>query len=384
MAWSYRAVAPNASLEEFEPLLREYQPEAEFVGATVEDLYRRANPIGQTLADLGYLASVHPLELWVARYLIENPLATRSEVITASAGARQEVYRWLFRTSRQSAQDQRIRSLLEVEAFTQIHEGWKRFGYPFENIVPSLGTSIGSSGDRPAALSDMVGIILNDGVRLPTYRVEELHFATDTPYETRMVREQQEGVRVTSPEVAQVLREGMMDVVANGTARRVAGAFHAPDGTLLTVGGKTGTGDNRYRTFSSGGRLLESRSVNRTSTFVFFIGDRFYGVVTAYVPGEDADDYTFTSALPSQILRELAPMVDELVRNAEIDPPLDDPASASGSEAAVPENPSEGEAVDQAPSEGEAAIPDPSGDEEISLPSQDAAEETPSVPETLP
>lgn len=378
VARAYRAVVPNGSLAEFDPLLRANQPEAAFVGATIEDLYLRANPVGQNLADLGYLSSVHPLELWVARFLIENPEGTRSDVISASTDARQEVYRWLFRTSRQSAQDQRIRSLLEVEAFTHIHEGWKRFGYPFENIVPSLGSSIGSSGDRPSALSDMVGIILNDGVRLPTYRVEELHFATGTPFETMMVREGRTGEQVTSVEVAQVLREAMTDVVENGTARRVAGAFRTPDGTLLTVGGKTGTGDNRYRTFSPGGRLLESRSVNRTSTFVFFIGDRFYGVVTAYVPGEDADDYTFTSALPSQILRELAPMVEELVRDAEADLVPEEASSPSDEASADPAEPS-GEG-DPAPPADEASSPAPAP---VELPAEDEGS-PPSLEEESP
>jgi hypothetical protein len=234
-------------------------------------------------------------------------------MIAASEGARQDVYAWLFRTSRQSAQDQRIRSLLEVEAFTEILAGWRRLGYPFENIVPSLGTSIGSSGDRPAALGELVGIILNDGVRLPTYRLEELHFAEGTPYETRMLREGSEGERVMPTEVAGILREAMVDVVEQGTARRMRGAIVGPDGIPLVVGGKTGTGDNRYRVFAPGGRLVESRSVNRTSTFAFFIGERYYGVITAYVPGEDADRYWFTSALPTQILRALASTVQGLM-----------------------------------------------------------------------
>ncbi|MEX1256637.1 MAG: transglycosylase domain-containing protein [Gemmatimonadota bacterium] len=313
IAWVYRAVAPNPTPDEFEFLLRANQPESEFSVATVADLYARANPEGQLLADLGFLASVHPLELWAARHLIVNPEATRTELIAASETARQDVYAWLFRTNRQSAQDQRIRSLLEVEAFTEILAGWRRLGYPFENIVPSLGTSIGSSGDRPAALGELVGIILNGGVRLPTYRLEELHFAEGTPFETRMLREGSEGERVMATEVAAILREAMVDVVEEGTARRMRGAIVGPDGVPLVVGGKTGTGDNRYRVFAPGGRLIESRSVNRTSTFVFFIGDRYYGVITAYVPGEDADRYWFTSALPTQILRALAPAVQGLM-----------------------------------------------------------------------
>ena len=311
-AWAYRTVVLDGTVEEFEALLRVHQADVDISEEAVRDLYERANPLNWDLADLGYLASIHPLELWVARHLIERPSATLPEAVTASTNARQDVYRWLFRTSRRSAQDRRIRFLLEVEAFTQILEGWRRLGYPFQNIVPSLGTSIGSSGDRPAALGELVGIILNDGVRLPTHRLDELLFAEDTPYETRMVRGASVGEPVMAPDVAQVLREALVDVVQQGTARRIAGVLHSADGTPLTVGGKTGTGDNRYRTFAPGGREVESRSVNRTSTFVFFIEDRFYGVVTAYVPGEAADEYDFTSALPTQILRELAPVIEDL------------------------------------------------------------------------
>jgi membrane peptidoglycan carboxypeptidase len=311
-AWAYRTVVPEGTVEEFETLLRLHQADVDISDEAVLDLFERANPVNWDLADLGYLASIHPLELWVARYLIETPSATLPDVVTASANARQDVYRWLFRTSRRSAQDRRIRFLLEVEAFTKILEGWRRLGYPFENIVPSLGTSIGSSGDRPAALGELVGIILNHGMRVPTYRLDELRFAEGTPYETRMARGASVGEPVMRPEVALVLREAMVDVVQQGTARRMAGALRAADGAPLLIGGKTGTGDNRYRTFSPGGREVESRSVNRTSTFVFFVEDRFYGVVTAYVPGEAADEYDFTSALPTQILRELASVIEDL------------------------------------------------------------------------
>jgi hypothetical protein len=47
--------------------------------------------------------------------------------------------------------------------------------------------------------------------------------------------------------------------------------------------------------------------VSRAATFVFFLGDRFFGVVTAYVTGPEAARYHFTSALPVQVLKGLAP-----------------------------------------------------------------------------
>jgi membrane peptidoglycan carboxypeptidase len=144
-------------------------------------------------------------------------------------------------------------------------------------------------------------------MRLPTSRIEELHFGSDTPYETVMRRAAQQPERVMKAEVAQALKAAVTDVVENGTARRLRGSFKLKDGRELTVGGKTGTGDNRVEVFGAGGQLVRSRSVSRTATFVFFIGDRYFGVITAYVPGQGAQNYNFTSALPVQILKNLAP-----------------------------------------------------------------------------
>ncbi len=106
------------------------------------------------------------------------------------------------------------------------------------------------------------------------------------------------------------LRHVLAEVVERGTARRLAGAFSEPDGTPVIAGGKTGSGDNRFKTFNRRGGLTSSRAVNRTATFAFYVGDRYFGVITAFVPGEEAQGYTFTSALPVSILRLLAPAID--------------------------------------------------------------------------
>jgi hypothetical protein len=50
--------------------------------------------------------------------------------------------------------------------------------------------------------------------------------------------------------------------------------------------------------------------VSRTATFVFFVGDRYYGVITATVPDAGAKDYRFTSALPLAVLKLLAPEIN--------------------------------------------------------------------------
>jgi len=63
--------------------------------------------------------------------------------------------------------------------------------------------------------------------------------------------------------------------------------------------------------------LIQSRVVNRTATFVFYIGDRFFGAITAYVQGPEAANYSFTSGLPVQVLRNLAPTLAPLVTGAQ-------------------------------------------------------------------
>ncbi|WP_366887945.1 hypothetical protein [Rhodoferax sp.] len=94
-------------------------------------------------------------------------------------------------------------------------------------------------------------------------------------------------------------------------------AFVRADGRVLPVGGKTGTGDQRYDTYGAGGRLIQSRVVNRSATFVFNIDERFFGTLIAYVPGAQAADYDFTSALPVQLLKLLAPQLMPMLARAD-------------------------------------------------------------------
>jgi len=229
--------------------------------------------------------------------------------VLASHSARQQVYDWLFRTRFARAQAVRIQSMREVDAFRVIHQAWRRLGYPFDSLVPSYATAIGSSADRPASLAELMGIIVNDGVRLPAVRIGALHFAAGTPFETRMIPAQAQPQRVLPAEVAAVVKRSLMDVVEHGTARRLSAGLTLEDGTALQFGGKTGTGDNRFGTYAAGGRLVRSRAVSRAATFVFLLGERYFGTVTAYVSGEEADRFQFTSALPVQVLKALTPVL---------------------------------------------------------------------------
>ncbi len=158
-----------------------------------------------------------------------------------------------------------------------------------------------------------MGILSNDGVRLPMVYIDSLHFASGTPYDTALTYVKAKGEQVLVPEIAPVVRHILSEVVDHGTARRVSGAFNLPDGASVPIGGKTGTGDNRFKTFAKGGALASERVVSRSGSFVFYIGDRYFGTSVAYVAGPKAADYKFTSALPVQILKVLAPTLKERI-----------------------------------------------------------------------
>ena len=280
----------------------------------IAKMYEMYAPATMSLADRGYVSSIHPLELWVVGYLHTHQGAGWKQVSDASVNERQEVYSWLFKTHRKHAQDKRIAGLIEVEAFLKIHAQWKKMGYPFDSLVPSYATTLGASADRPAALAEMMGIIVNGGLRKPVQRIDSLHFAKGTPYETLVKHAKADKFeQVIAPDVARVVAGEIRGVVSDGTAKRVKSAFVAADGSIIAVGGKTGTGDQRFDVYGGGGRLIESRFVNRSATFVFNIGERFFGSMTAYVHGPDAEHYDFTSALPVQLLVVLAPSLMPMI-----------------------------------------------------------------------
>lgn len=300
----FRYLEPEASAEALGVFLAtrlgDKTPEAE----RLNTLHERFALDAFDLPDRGYVARVHPLELWLVAYRLKHPQATLGEAVAASATERQAVYRWLFRTRAKDAQDTRIYTMLEVEAFLEVHRRWTRLGYPFGHLVPSLATSLGSSGDRPAALAELMGIIVNNGVRRPTHRIADVKFAQGTPWETELRPAPDEGEQVMAPEVAQALKKALSEVVEAGTARRLAGSFQSKTGEDLSPGGKTGTGDNRVVAKGRSGAAM-----NRTATFVFYLGPRHFGTITAYVVGPEAANYRFTSGLPVQILRSMGPVL---------------------------------------------------------------------------
>ncbi len=321
LAAMYRSIEPQATLAEFSVFMNEQLPKKDLGEAKLQRLYDDYAPEKFSLADRGYIARVHPLDLWLVGHLKANPKASLTEVMEASRVQRQEVYGWLFKTRHKTAQDSRIRNLLERDAFTEINRDWRRLGYPFASLTPSYATALGASGDRPAALAELMGIIVNKGMRMPVSKLQRLEFGSGTPFETRLAQTTAKGERVLPEEVAEVVRRTLLVVVEGGTAKRLKGVFARPDGSPIDVGGKTGTGDHRFDVHGPRGGIISSRVVNRSATFVFLIGDRFFGTLTAYVHEPYAAKYTFTSALSTQVLKSLAPALMPLVQEKAPDGP---------------------------------------------------------------
>jgi len=304
----FRYLEPQATFEASVAALHKQVPaSASLSRKTLESLYQVHAPDAYNLTDRGYVTQIHPLELWVVKALRTTPGIDLKTLDDQGAEVRREVYNWLFKTSRKNAQDIRIQSLLEVEAFDGLLRDWKRLGYPFDNITPSYATAIGASGDRPAALAELMGILVNDGMRTPATSLTGMHFAARTPYDTRLSRKPAQGERLLPVEVAQTVRRALANVVEGGTAGRLAGALKDPAGRPIVLGGKTGTGDHRYERYGKGGQLTDSRVVSRSATFVFYMGDRYFGTLTAVVEGERAGQFGFTSSLTAQMLKTLLP-----------------------------------------------------------------------------
>jgi membrane peptidoglycan carboxypeptidase len=290
----------------------------EYVGqVTPEEVQRLERAYGNphlTIADFGYLLNTNPLELWGSGELARNPQTSWNELLTDSLPARHIASEWLFKTRNRKAQNARLRIRIEQDAFARMTPYWRKLGFPFDELVPSYATAIGSSADRPLALAELMGIIVNDGWRRPTMDIRRVGFGMGTPYHTVFEPTPRVGERVMRTPIARVLRAVLAEVVEHGTARRVNHAFADENGVPIRIGGKTGTGDNRIKTFARGGRLLSSHVVSRTAGFVFYVGDRWFGVITASVSAPQAQEYTFTSSLPLALLKLLAPTLDWTIR----------------------------------------------------------------------
>ena len=182
-----------------------------------------------------------------------------------------------------------------------------------------------------------MGVIANDGEKLAPVSLTRVEFAAGTPYHTVMKRRQQAAERIFPEEIAVMVKKALANVVQEGTARRLRGTFALADGTALPIGGKTGTGDHRLEVYAANGTVIESKVMNRTATFAFYLGARFFGVMTVFVPGEAAADFHFTSAIAVQIVKDMEPALRPLVLgNEKPEPGWDELVAAFDAEAVTP------------------------------------------------
>ena len=68
-------------------------------------------------------------------------------------------------------------------------------------------------------------------------------------------------------------------------------------------------GDNRIMNSIASGYKTSSRALSHTATFVLYLGDHHYGTLTAFVTGSSAENFSFTSALPLQVLKGMVPIL---------------------------------------------------------------------------
>ncbi|RMS27879.1 hypothetical protein ALP71_04656, partial [Pseudomonas coronafaciens pv. garcae] len=134
LAAVHRYLLPSADQAAFNAFVRAHLEEtrasSKLTDKRLADLYTSYGPGTYNLPDQGYIARVHPLDLWLVGYLLKHPDAQFKDAAAASRFERQEVYGWLFKSRHKGARDSRVRTMMEVEAFLDIEQRWQRVGYP--------------------------------------------------------------------------------------------------------------------------------------------------------------------------------------------------------------------------------------------------------------
>ena len=313
-----RYINPSRDLDGFTALLKdktgaEHQDLLDDEDA-FESLHRRYAGEELNLNDRAYITDIHPIELWLAQTMLKNPDADYKDLRRGVVNLAPEIYQWLEKSNNEARKNLYIFTMLEQDAFDVIHKNWAEKGFPFPRLIPSFATSIGVSGDTPAALSTLMGVILNDGKRLPNTDFTEVHLGQNTPYEHNFVYHPAPAPQVLDANIAAVVKENLQNIVENGTARRAKNAVTLSNGETWALGGKTGTGDNRIEYLDRYGNVETSKVRNRTATFVFNFGERYFGTMVAYAGEENAEGEEFTSSLPVQafkeIMKDLTPLLE--------------------------------------------------------------------------
>lgn len=215
------------------------------------------------------------------------------KAVDASAEVRILSYKWLLDSNKIQAQNNRLHTILEQEAFTHIRDRWAKFGFPFEKMVPALDSALGVSSDKPEALATFIGIVQNGGKLVDNHAFTDIKLAEDTPYWKHYQPPAAQSRQVMRPETAALVREGLLGVVEFGTGQRLKGVVKLSDGTALQTGGKTGTDNQDYAV-----------NPKRTMTFINFIGTKHFAVISAIMHDPKPNEKP-TSGLVTQLMKEM-------------------------------------------------------------------------------
>src|SRR5690606_37402564 len=89
LAAVHRYLMPEVDEPTFAAFLKAHVHNEKLSEKKIRSLYLDYGPGAWSLPDQGYIARVHPLELWLLGFLIENPQASFREAVAASADERQ-------------------------------------------------------------------------------------------------------------------------------------------------------------------------------------------------------------------------------------------------------------------------------------------------------
>ncbi|MEZ5841783.1 MAG: hypothetical protein R3D02_15625 [Hyphomicrobiales bacterium] len=78
LATVFRSVRPDADVDSLARFLRKRLPRSDLTDGDIAKLYSRYGIDRFSLHDRGYIARLHPLELWLVAYQQQHPAAKRS------------------------------------------------------------------------------------------------------------------------------------------------------------------------------------------------------------------------------------------------------------------------------------------------------------------
>ncbi len=144
LATVFRSVRPEASVADLAAFIARRLPATHLVpDRQLQGLYDSYGVDRFNLHDRGYIARLHPLELWLGAYL-QDPsggLPRRGdgrERASAPGGLSVALQVQAQGDGGYAHPHHRGGGCLQ-----EVHQSWRRQGYPFDSLVPSLATAIG-------------------------------------------------------------------------------------------------------------------------------------------------------------------------------------------------------------------------------------------------